>query len=377
MPTAKRLPSGTWRIRVYDGKIDGRDHYTSFTGKTRKEAELKAAQYICEQNAAETTQDSITVKAAVSRYIDAKTGVLSPSTIRGYRQIEKTYLDKIGEKDIYTITSEDLQRFVSRLAMKVSPKTTANIYGLVASAIALFAPNRQFRVSTPKRVPPKRKSPSDSQIRALFEASEKDLKIAIALAAFGSLRRGEACALKYEDINGDLIHVHADIVQDENNKYLYKEIPKTSDSVRFVRVPQQVVSLIGSGSGFIIGCSPGSITSSFIRLKKKLNIDIRFHDLRHYYASIGAVLGVPDIYLSEFGGWRKGSGVLKAVYQNVIDNAASQYQRTMINHFDSAIFTKNSNTAQIKNPLDEIMSNHIKRDGADGNRTRVCDETEE
>ena len=91
-------------------------------------------------------------------------------------------------------------------------------------------------------------------------------------------------------------------------------MPKTSESVRYVKVPQQVIDLIGSGSGFILSCSPGAITSSFIRHRDALGLDVRFHDLRHYYASVGAVLGVPDVYMSEFGGWKKGSGVMKEVY---------------------------------------------------------------
>ena len=368
MATAKKLKSGTWRIRVYDGKVNGKDHYTSLTGATKKEVELKAAQYAVEQK--ERSFDRITVKEAVGRYITAKTGVLSPSTIRGYRQIEKTYLDldSIGDKDIRKITSEDLQLFVSKLTMKVSAKTTANIYGLVVSSIALFCPNKPFKVTLPKRIQPRRKSPSDWQIKALFETAEDDLKIAIALAAFGSLRRGEACALKYEDISGDLIHVHADIVQDEHNNYLYKEIPKTSDSVRFVRVPQQVIDLIGNGDGFIIKCSPGAITSSFIRHKKELGFDIRFHDLRHYYASVGAVLGVPDIYLSEFGGWKRGSGVLKEVYQNVIETAANQFSDTMICHFDSILL---QNMTQNMTQKKELPISQEPPNGADGNRTRV------
>ena len=335
MATARKLPSGTWRVRVYDGKIDGKKHYTSITGASKKEVELKAAQYACEQK--KQTLESLTVKEAVARYTSAKTGILSPATIRGYRQIEKTYLVGIEKKDLDKLTSEDLQKYVSGLAEKVSAKTVANAYGLVVASVALFRPDNTFRVTLPKRILPKRKSPSDEQIKALFEAAENDLKIAIALAAFGSLRRGEACALKHEDISGDIIHVHADIVQDENNTYLYKEVPKTSDSDRYVRIPKQVVDLIGEGKGFIISCSPGSITSSFIRHKKALGIDIRFHDLRHYYASVGAVLGVPDVYMSEFGGWKKGSGVMKEVYQNVIESAAEQYQNTMIDHFNSVM----------------------------------------
>lgn len=36
MPTAKRLPSGTWRVRVCVGKKDGKTITQSFTGPSKK-----------------------------------------------------------------------------------------------------------------------------------------------------------------------------------------------------------------------------------------------------------------------------------------------------------------------------------------------------
>ena len=45
MATAKKLPSGSWRVRVYTGTVDGKKKYTSTTADTKKKAELMAAQY--------------------------------------------------------------------------------------------------------------------------------------------------------------------------------------------------------------------------------------------------------------------------------------------------------------------------------------------
>ena len=72
-------------------------------------------------------------------------------------------------------------------------------------------------------------------------------------------------------------------------------------------------------------------------LRNKLGIRIRFHDLRGYFASIGAALGVPDVYMSDFGGWRRNSSVLKEVYQNVIETEEEKYSGRMTNHFDGLI----------------------------------------
>ena len=46
MATAKKLPSGSWRVQLYVGKgPDGKRQYLSFTRPTKKEAEYEALQY--------------------------------------------------------------------------------------------------------------------------------------------------------------------------------------------------------------------------------------------------------------------------------------------------------------------------------------------
>ena len=46
MPKAKKLPSGSWRCRVYSyTDADGKKHQESFTAPTKAEAEMMAAEY--------------------------------------------------------------------------------------------------------------------------------------------------------------------------------------------------------------------------------------------------------------------------------------------------------------------------------------------
>lgn len=336
MATAKKLPSGNWRVRAYAGTDrTGKKIMVSFTATTKREAELKAAQYLAENKTGSRPSD-ITVSDAIDRYITAKTAVLSASTIHGYRGLQRRYYDGIADKRVRTLTTEDMQLFVSSLADKVSAKTVANAYGLLSSSVAMFRPDAVFRVTLPRRKKQRTCSPSDADIQKLFRAAGDELKICIALSAYGSLRRGEICALKHSDVRGLAVNVHADMVINENEEFEYKDYPKTSDSVRTVLVPPEVVSLIGDGvdDEFIVKATPDQVTGRFIYLRDKLGLDdIRFHDLRHYYASIGAVLGIPDTYLSQFGGWRQGSGVMKQIYQNSIEDASAAFAQRMIDHF--------------------------------------------
>ena len=335
MPKAKKLPSGNYRVRVFDGYIykDGvkKKKYKSFTAPTKREAERMAAQWTGEK------VTDLTVHDAIDRYIRAKTNVLSPSTIRGYRQMQKKYFGLIETMKLSKLKTEDMQMFVSGLAQDVSAKTVKNVYGLLTAAIAMFAPDAHYHVALPKALKKKKTAPTNEDIRLLFKEANGDMKIVIALAAFGSMRRGEICALKYDDIDGCVVSVHADMVEDESNMLRYKELPKTDDSFRSVTLPPEVIDLIGKGEGFIITRTPNAVTHAFTRLRNRLGVNVRLHDLRHYYAAIGAVLGVPDNYVSTFGGWKQGSSVMKEVYQNVIPDEADRFTGIMTGHFSKII----------------------------------------
>lgn len=335
MAKAKKLPSGNWRARVYSHTTpDGKKHYQSFTASTKQEAEMLAAKF--SNNRTSAAVFDLTVDAAIDKYIESKTGVLSPSTIRGYRQMQKKYYDSIAKKKVKKLTSADLQYFVSSLSYDLSPKTTRNVYGLLTASIALFAPEMRFNVTLPMKSAKLSESPSEQQIMALFNGAEDWLKKCIALGAFGGLRRGEIAALKYKDIKGQSVMIHSDFVQDEHKQWIYKEMPKTVKSVREVKIPLEVVKLLGTGkpNDFVVGVMPEKITKGFYRLKKKYGIEIAFHDTRHFYASICAVLGIPDIVAADFGGWEHDSKIFKRTYQGNIRSISEGYSNKLNSHFD-------------------------------------------
>lgn len=341
MATARKLPSGSYRVRVYSyTDSNDKQHYESFTAPTKQEAEMKAAKFSGSRDRRKSVD--LTVKEAIEGYITVKTSVLSPSTIRGYRTMQRNSFSSINNQKIRKLTSADLQAFVSGLTETKSAKSVQNIYGLLNASICFYLPETVFRVTLPTKEKKPLTSPSDDDVSVLFKTANPTLKKCIALAAFGSLRRGEICALKYGDIDGQTIHVHADMIPDENNKYVYKPFPKTQGSDRYAVYPQEVIDLLGTGNkdDFIIMVQPGTITKEFVDLRNKLKINIRFHDLRAYFASIGSVLHIPDTYLAEMGGWEKNSPVMKEVYQKKIVSMQDIYSAKMTEHFSELI--KNS-----------------------------------
>ena len=339
MPKAKKLPSGNYRTQVYAGKDEnGKKIYESFTAPTAKESELMAAKFKADN--ARKRQKDITVGEAISGYINAKEAVLSPSTIKAYRSYERTHYEPIRNLSIRKITSEEIQIYISSLVGTITPKSIANVYGLLSSSLSLYAPDIILRVSLPKRTKKKQTSPSSEEVKQLYEAADPEMKFFIALAAFGSCRRGEICAIKYGDISDKGISIHADIVQNDKKEWVYKEMPKTAESVRFVRLPNKILALAGKGDPdeFVLKRTPTAYSRKFEKIRKELCLEhIRFHDLRHYFASIAAVLDIPQNYIADFGGWRQDSPVLKEVYQNKIIPIAEHYSDKLTNHFSEII----------------------------------------
>ena len=95
MATAKKLPSGKWRCLSYIGKDEnGKRQYKSFTAGSKKEAEFLAASYLLNKKQEES---SMTIRKAVVEYIASKENVLSPSTIEGYRNVERNRLSEIAD----------------------------------------------------------------------------------------------------------------------------------------------------------------------------------------------------------------------------------------------------------------------------------------
>lgn len=336
MAKAKKLPSGSWRVQVFSYRDkDGKAHRESITAPTKAEAEMKAAQYAA--NKTRQARSDLTVAEAIQGYINAKEGVLSPSTIRGYDRMRQNNYGPIEKKRIRALTSEDLQVFVSDFAKDHSPKTTKNVYALLTASLGLYAPDMVFRVTLPAKRIKRPVSPSDADVVALYKAAQPALKVCIGFGMKG-LREGEVSALKYEDIQDGKAHIHAVIVKDKDSKWIYKETPKTAESDRYIALPQFLLDLIGEGEGFVTGMNPATISKKFTELRDKLGYKIRFHDLRHYFASTAAVLQIPDTYTADMGGWQRGgSSVMKKIYQNNIKSMSDYYEKKINTHMDKIV----------------------------------------
>lgn len=330
MATAKKLPSGKWRVRAYVGKDkDGKNIYKSFTDTDKRRCERIAAQYL---DVHRKVVDADAFGTAMESYIESREALLSPATIRGYKNIQKqltTQYRAFCDLSVVDIQQDILQSLINEMVMFVSPKTIRNRHGLITAVIKSKGYMPPI-VKLPERVRPDLRIPDANDVKKLLEAAEgTELEIPIMLAAFAPMRRGEIVALKMEDIDGNVIHVKRAVVEDSDGNLVEKS-PKTYESDRFIPMPQFVMDKIRE-KGYIVDIQkPRILTMRFERLVKRCGLDgIRFHDLRHFGASYLHSIGVPEQYILERGGWHTG-GVMKNVYRHSLASEEDRINKNVV-----------------------------------------------
>lgn len=337
MAKAKQLASGNWRVLLYIGMEDGQRKYKSFTAETKREAEYLAAEYAAHPKK-EKASDSMTLGEAIDRYIAVKEGVLSPKTVREYRRFRRLYAQNIMDIRIQDLTTAILQGEVSRESLRLSPKSVRNVYGLLSATLGMFQPDVKYRVMMPQKVKKEMRIPEGDEIEKIFAAVEgTKLEIPVYLAACLGLRRSEIAALDLaHDVNYEkgTLTVSKAIVNDSDGNWVVKS-PKAYSSYRTIEIPEFLVQKLRDAhkEGYVFP-HPEHITSAFLKKMKRIGCDgIRFHDLRHYYASVMLSLGIPDKYAMERMG-HSTPNMLKTVYQHLMEEKKNEVSDVVNDFFE-------------------------------------------
>lgn len=338
MAKATKLPSGAWRIQIYAGKDEnGKAIRESITAPTKKEVEELARKREAQLKHGTAINRSITVGEAIDQYIDARDSVLSPSTVLEYRKIRNLYCQSLMPVEIDKLTENMVQRAINAEAKTHSPKTCRNVLGLLTASIHSIDRSIIFDINLPQKEHREMEIPTEHQLAMLMErAKTTSLYIPILLAATAGLRRSEIAALDYsQDIDFDecIVTVNKAMVQNEDKEWVIKP-PKTTTSNRKVKIPKWVSDLIKEANEQ--GAQPPTvnyISNGFHDLCEQLRIKgIRFHDLRHYYASTLLALGVPDKYAMARMG-HSTPNMLKNVYQHRMKDKDKELDETIDAHF--------------------------------------------
>ena len=299
----RKLPSGSWNVRVM---IGGQSY--SFTHADKKTVMRMASDFADEYR---RKMDNPTLLERMREYVAENEERLSPSTVRSYNGMIRMIAERtprIANKRLSAITEQDVSDIVRPLR---TLKTKRNYVNFIHACTGKSA-GKLTGVSS-KRV----HVPTELEVKGLLQIFRNtELEVPIMLAAYGGLRRGEICALRMSDIDGDFVHVSRAVVRDQLGEWVTKD-PKTASSVRSVLLPHFVIERI-QVQGYITHLLPSQVSNRFWKKQRNLGIlPYCFHSLRHFHASYLHYLNIPDAYIMQRGGWSTPS-VMQSIYRHAL-----------------------------------------------------------
>lgn len=347
MVKARRLKSGKWNIQAFSHKENGKPIYKSITADTKLECESLYIEFKKNRNVRPATRQ--TVRDAVAEYIDLSRTILSPTSIAGYERVMKyafpdlmgIRVDKLNNNVVQLAINQECKRVNHKTGETLSAKTIKNEWGLVSSA--LKAKGYVFAVRLPKCQHKNLILPEPAIIISIVK--DTPLELPCLLAMWCSLRLSEVCGLTCADINGDTLCVNQVRVRVNSTDYT-KRLAKTDASIRIVALPPYIKQLIENTetmikyrqtneNDFLLPVPTYYIANTFIRTMRKNKLDISFHDLRHYYATIG-LLTMPSKVVQKNGGWSSPT-IMQNVYNNIITEEERKAQLTFNAYYEKIL----------------------------------------
>ena len=320
IPKAKKLPSGSWFIRL---RLGGEE--ICITEATEKAAIRQATLIKAEHRAGvrqARTKDERTVRQVIDAYIDSRRGVLSPSTINGYAAIARTRFQSIMSLPAANV--KDWQKVVSDEAKLCAAKTLKNAWGFLASCLNAAKINVPD-VRLPQIVRKDRPWLDYEQVLAFLDAVRgKSFEIPALLGLHG-LRRSEIYAMRWSDIDlqKNLLHVRGAVVLGEDQKPVLKDTNKNVSSRRDIPIMiPRLHDLLKNASKD----SPSVVQTNLTTLYAQVNTvcrradlpEVGVHGLRHSFASLCYHVGLGEVETMQLGGWAD-PGTMRKIYRHLAD----------------------------------------------------------
>lgn len=183
MATAKKPPSGNWRVQLYIGETpNDKRRYPPFITNTKKETEYRALQYQLYYKEANRDPVNMTLDKTVERYIPSKDGILPPSTTRGYENIRRNNLEGLMPPALNRITQPIVQKAVNQEAKPYMDKrgrqrvhsveSLHNIHGLLLVVLVEYHPSPTLCTRLPQEGAREQRILGPEQMAALLRAVE-------------------------------------------------------------------------------------------------------------------------------------------------------------------------------------------------------------
>lgn len=287
-------------------------------GPNRKDAERLLSQRLSEiSNGSFFKPTEITFQELSSKWLETKQMRVKPSTFRGYKGDLKCHLlPAFGNNLLSQIDRDQIEQLLNRIRKVRSPDTVNNIR-LTLLMVLNYAKSLRYISFNPieevKPFPLEHKEMdflTPEEIRLLFKFSNEPFKTLFFVALMTGMRRGEVLGLQWGDIdwNSNTIFVRRSLYwlmrsESGQSEQRWRFIePKSKRSKRAIimspklKEALEIYRLMATGSPYdLVFCNKDGnpldpdnlIKREFQPALRMAGLRmIRFHDLRHTYATL-------------------------------------------------------------------------------------------
>lgn len=362
MASITKRKDGLWQGSVYVKNIDGTTIRKTVYGKTKKEVQQKLAEL------QEQSIKPITLNQWINVWLkNYAPFIFKPTTLDSYKRFIKNHIQPaLGNMYLSDIKPIHIQHLIaqksksgradnssgglSKRSLKYIHQILNNLFNQAIKEGFIFENPAHFvKVSYDYKTV--ENILSNSQLQKFLETAKTSRYYLIYLLELSTgMRRGEILGLKWKDIdfNKSTITIKREVVL-VKGKPVVQESVKSKSSFRTLIIPQDILNTLKNlpkTSEFIFVTSnntiinPSNLRRDFKKIIKKAGLpsNIRFHDLRHTYATYLLEAGVNIKFIQQELGHSNPAFTLQRYSHVTFD-----YQSEVINIKNSLInITRNN-----------------------------------
>lgn len=324
--TIFKRKDGRWCAAYFDENYNR--HYVY--GKTQTEVKQKLAEN--KKQKLIKNRQGVLLQEWMQEFLERfKKNELKITTYDSYMSIFRKHIKdtKLGKTRLEKVSTEILQRYYNdKLKDGYNSKTVRSIETIINSALAMamklkmISENPNLYTSLPPKKKYEAKTLQKEEIDVIIsEAKEEELYPIVMTTIYTGMRKGEVMALKWENVDfqerkiyikNSLCRIEEQQLDEKGRRCVKYEIlePKTKKSIRMIPMLDEVYNALMmqksrqnedkkkykglyTEQGLVFASESGNylpqrpFMDKYHTFLKKYNItDIRFHDLRHTFASM-------------------------------------------------------------------------------------------
>lgn len=291
---------------LYEKKITLDGRRVVFRAKTQREVMQKIAAYQAR------VESGPTFAEVAEEWWAYKEHRLSPNTVSGYRVACQRAVERFGNMRMSDITATQIRGWLDWLASRGYARKTVANHLIVAMGICSWACenyNTPANPATLVHVPDglaksRRTMPTQAEIDAIKALADTPDGRFFYFLMYTGLRRGEALALQWQDIDAaaGVIHVRRSLYWAGKNQGAFKE-PKTEAGKRDViyldRLREVMEPHRGKPEEYIFGGGDLPLTHTryrcmLDRFRRDTGSTCTPHQMRHAFATLCFEAGIPE-----------------------------------------------------------------------------------